>query len=259
MHPGPRSQRWSAEGYAANAGFVPALGEPLVDLLDPRPGQRVLDLGCGDGALTARIAERGARVLGVDSSPDLLDAARARGLEVARQDGRRLAFDAAFDAVFSNAALHWMDDQDAVLEGVFRALKSGGRLVAEMGGHGNVAAIVTALMAALRWRGIDGAARMPWHFPAVEACSERLRRHGFEVERIESFARPTPLPTGMRGWLETFANPFLEGLEAAVRESVLEDAVALLEPSLRGEGGVWTADYVRLRFVARKPGRDQAA
>lgn len=253
MHPEPRSQRWSAEDYAAHAGFVPALGGPLVDLLDPRPGERVLDLGCGDGVLTARIAGRGARVVGVDSSPDLLAVARQRGLEVIERDAGRLGFGNAFDAVFSNAALHWMDDQDAVLRGVMRALRGNGRFVAEMGGHGNVAAIVTALVAALHGRGIDAASRIPWHFPTAAACSERLRRHGFEVEYVELFPRPTPLPTDMRGWLETFANPFLEGLDRVDRDSVLEQVVETLSPSLRDGTGRWTADYVRLRFVARKP------
>lgn len=246
------SQRWSSQSYAANAGFVAALGAPLLALLDPRPRERVLDLGCGDGALTAAIAARGAHVLGVDASADLLAAAAARGLAVRRMDGQALDFDADFDAVFTNAALHWMPDHDAVLSGIARALVPGGRFVGEFGGHGNVAAIVTALIAALERIGVDCAARHPWTFPTAEAWAERLSRHGFRVLDCALIPRPTPLPTGLDGWLATFANPFVAGLTDADRASVLAHAARLLAPSLRDRAGRWSADYVRLRFAAAR-------
>src|SRR5579875_671222 len=163
---GVAQQHWLAERYAANAAFVPALGTAALALLAPQPGERILDLGCGDGVLTAKIAAAGAAVA-VDAAPDMVRAARARGLDARVMDGRALAFAGEFDAVFSNAALHWMREADAVLAGVFRALKPGGRFVAEMGGHGNIAAIITALSAVLARRGVDAAALNPFYFPSA--------------------------------------------------------------------------------------------
>jgi SAM-dependent methyltransferase len=244
------TQTWSAQGYAENAAFVPVYGSEVLDLLDPRPGERVLDLGCGDGTLTAEISRRGASVLGVDSSVELLGAAQARGVPTQRMDGQALTFEAEFDAIFSNAALHWMRDHDAVVQGVRRALKPGGRFVGEFGGHGNVAAIVTALVAALDRRGLDGAKRIPWVFPTAQEWRQRLERHGFEVQLTALIPRPTPLPTGMEGWLVTFANPFVSDLPDGLRKDVLVEAVRLLGPTLRARDGAWTADYVRLRFAA---------
>ena len=165
---GRPAQHWDPDRYARNARFVADLGAPLVDLLDPRPDERVLDLGCGDGALTEKLAGQTAAVVGVDSSGEQVAAARARGLDAHVMDGHRLTFAAEFDAVVSNAALHWMLRPDAVIAGVWRALKPGGRFVAEMGGAGNVALIKAALVAALDRRGLDGAAHVPWYFPTVE-------------------------------------------------------------------------------------------
>ncbi|WP_026874031.1 class I SAM-dependent methyltransferase [Inquilinus limosus] len=243
-------QSWSAEGYARNARFVADLGQPVLDLLAPRPGERILDLGCGDGALTAKLAAAGAEVVGADSSAELVAAARALGLDARIADGQALPFAAEFDAVFSNAALHWMPKADAVIAGVRRALKPGGRFVGEFGGHGNVAAIVTALVAALNARGLDGAARVPWFFPTPAEYAAKLEAQGFRVDTIGLVPRPTPLPTGMRGWLDTFANPLLDGIDGPARSALLDEVEALLAPSLRDQAGQWTADYVRLRFAA---------
>ena len=248
------AQAWSAGGYAHHAGFVSALGAPLIDALDPAPGMRVLDLGCGDGELAAAIAARGASVSGVDASASMVEAARARGLDARVGDGQALGalFGAdAFDAVFSNAALHWMPDAEAVLAGVAAVLRPGGRFVGEAGGHGNVAAVATALLAALAERGIDGRARWPWRFPTDGEWTDALGRRGFDVDECRLVPRPTPLPTGIDGWLETFADPFLDGLDEAGRTGVRSRVAELLAPSLRDSAGRWTADYVRLRFVAR--------
>jgi len=245
------SQEWSAERYARNARFVAELGEPVVDWLNPKPNERVLDVGCGDGALTASIVARGAEVVGADSSPDLVSAARARGIDARVIDAYALPFRTEFDAAFSNAALHWMREPDLVIAGVQRALKPRGRFVGEMGAHGNVAAISTAILAVLRAHGIDGEARWPWYFPTPAEFAERLETHRFVVQRIQLIPRPTPLPTGMRGWLETFANPFLAGVHDEQRSTMLEEVTSLLAPSLRGRAGSWTADYVRLRFAAQ--------
>ena len=163
---------WNAGTYVHNAGFVAELGVPVLDLLAPRPGERILDLGCGDGALTLTLAARGAEVVGVDASADMAAAARARGLDARRLDGHALSLEATggqpFDAVFSNAALHWMLDPDAVIAGVARVLRPGGRFVGEFGGAGNVGQIGRALVSALERRGLDGATVWPWYFPDAE-------------------------------------------------------------------------------------------
>ncbi len=245
------SQEWSADGYARNARFVAELGEPVVDWLDPKPSERVLDVGCGDGALTASIVARGADVVGIDASTSLIAAARGRGIDARVIDAYALPFHAEFDAAFSNAALHWMRDPDRVLAGIRLALTPVGRFVGEMGAQGNVAAICTAILAVLRAHNIDGEARWPWYFPSPAEYAARLETHGFTVLRMELIPRPTPLPTGMRGWLDTFANPFLVGVAGQQREAMLEEMTSLLAPSLRGRGGGWTADYVRLRFAAQ--------
>jgi SAM-dependent methyltransferase len=244
-------QEWNASRYAAHARFVADLGMPVVELLAPRPGEQILDLGCGDGALTARLTELGCEVIGVDADPDMVRAARERGIDARLADGAALPFEHEFDAVFSNAALHWMKaDPDAVVAGVVRALRPGGRFVGEFGGHGNVAAIAVALLAALARRGLDGRAVHPWDFPTPQEYRARLERHGFAVHTIELIPRPTLLPTGIAAWLGVFADPFLVAVPESERESVRKDAIALLKPVLCDSLGNWTADYVRLRFAA---------
>jgi trans-aconitate methyltransferase len=240
-------QSWSAAAYAENARFVADLGAPVLDLLAPMVGERILDLGCGDGALTADIAAAGATVVGVDGAPDLVRAASGRGLDARIMDGQGLNFTAEFDAVFSNAALHWMPDADAVLAGVARACKPGARFVGEMGGHGNVAAISTALRAVLSKHGVESG--FTWFFPTAESYRARLTRHGFAVRSIALIYRPTLLPTGIDGWLATFAAPFLHAVPRALHGKILAEVAKLLAPALRDDEGHWIADYVRLRFA----------
>jgi len=250
-------QRWSAERYARNAAFVPAFGVPLVDRLAPQPGERILDLGCGDGTLTRQIGERGATVVGVDASPDFVAAASRAGIDARLCDARALAFDGEFDAVFSNAVLHWVIDADAALRGIHRALRPGGRFVAELGGHGCIGAIVVALTVALERRG--RALQSPWYFPTADDYAGKLRAHGFEIDAIELYPRLTPLPTGIRGWLETFGGPIIDVLPEAERAGAVDDVEALLRPVLCDGAGRWTADYVRLRLAAhRRIGGDEA-
>jgi SAM-dependent methyltransferase len=244
------AQTWNARDYAENARFVADLGAPVIDLLAPRAGEDILDVGCGDGALTARIAQVGARVVGIDNSHELIAAARAAGVDAHLMDAREIAFDAAFDAVFSNAALHWAGEPERVLRGVRRALRPGGRFVGEFGGHGNVAAIRTALAATLQARGLEVAS--PWYFPTAEEYGERLQVHGFAFESIALLARPTLLPTGLRAWLDTFANPFVVSVAPAERDEILAAVTVLLAPVLRDSQGRWTADYIRLRFATRR-------
>ena len=247
----PAGQDWSAAGYAANAGFVPALGADVLELLAPRPGERILDLGCGDGVLTARLRDAGAEVTGLEPDADMVAAARARGLRVLVADAHDPFPESGFDAIFSNAALHWMRDAPRVLANCFTALRPGGRLVAEQGGHGNVAAVVTALQAARAARGLSPA--RIWDFPSVALTRKRLEALGFEVTEARLIPRPTPLPTGMAGWLSTFGAPFAADLPEAERAGLLADAEALLATALHDPEAGWVADYVRLRFAARKP------
>jgi len=248
------TQTWNATGYAANASFVPALGQPVLDLLQPQPGEKILDLGCGDGVLTEKLSALGVQVLGVDSSANMVEAAKTRGLDARVIDATAMTFENEFDAVFSNAVLHWIkDDPDAAIAGAYRALRRPGRFVGELGGHGCVAAVNLALIVALEKRGVRNAAEVtPWYFPTVDDYTQRLERAGFKAESVQLIPRPTPLPTGMRGWLETFANPFCAVLPAEERSAFLDEATNMLRPVLCDEQGRWTADYMRLRFVARK-------
>ncbi|HTZ60560.1 MAG TPA: methyltransferase domain-containing protein [Acidobacteriaceae bacterium] len=246
-------QTWDVSRYSGNGRFVALLAEPLVESLNPQAGERILDLGCGDGFLTLRIAESGAKLVGVDSSPHMIAAARERGVDAHCISGETLPFEQEFHAVLSNAALHWMSDQDAVLEGVYRALKPGGRFVAEFGGQGNIAAIRVALMAVLGARGIPREKIENNSFFSPGDYRARLEFHGFQVEDIALIPRPTPLPSGMAAWLETFRSSVLELLPPAERQVAVDEIVGLLKPVLCDRQGHWTADYVRLRFLARKP------
>ncbi|HET7212864.1 MAG TPA: methyltransferase domain-containing protein [Terriglobia bacterium] len=249
---GEVAQEWKADRYAEHAPFVPSLGRPVLDLLNPQSGERILDVGCGDGALSLMISEAGATVVGVDGSLDMVAAAKQRGVDARLANAFHLSFEAEFDAAFSNAALHWMKhDPDAVLRGVRRSLKRGGRFAGEFGGHGNVAAITVALLAVLHRHGIkDVASFHPWYFPTAEEYRSKLETAGFQVESIELFPRPVTLPTDMRGWMKTFAGPFTQALPLHMRDGALDEAVGLLRPALCDSEGHWTVDYVRLRFLA---------
>jgi trans-aconitate methyltransferase len=246
-------QNWNAEQYGKVGSFVHQLAGGVVEWLAPQPEEKILDLGCGDGQLTARLAASGAIVTGVDASAEMVAAARSRGIDAVTAFAEHLpCTDASFDAVFSNAALHWVRDQDAMMGEVHRVVRPGGRFVAEMGGHGNIAAIRVALMAVLARHGHADAEDGVNYYPTPESYRRRLERHGFTVERIELIPRPTPLGEGgMAAWLRTFRSGVLEGLPEALRETVVEETCALLEPALLDEDGNWVADYVRLRFRAR--------
>jgi len=190
---GPTSnQTWNPKHYSEHARFVSDLGMPVVALLAPVRGERILDLGCGDGPLTKHLRDLGCNVVGVDGSLEMVTAAKALGLDAHVMDGHALQFGGEFDAVFSNAALHWMKQPERVIAGVWRALKPRGRFVAEFGGDGNVATITAALEQALTARGIDAAAINPWYNPTVEEYRYLLKVQGFTVNSIALFPRPTP-------------------------------------------------------------------
>jgi len=246
------TQTWDTHAYELNGAFVHGLAGGVLEWLAARQGERILDLGCGDGQLTQRIAASGAHIVGADASSDMVTAARSRGVDAVEAPAESLPYaDAQFDAVFSNAALHWVRDQDAMMTQVHRVLKPGGRFVAEMGGQGNIAAIRVALMAVLARHKFGDREDGVNYYPTPEGYKRRLEKHGFHIQQIALIPRPTPLAeSGMAGWLRTFRRGVLDGLPEALRDTVVDETVALLAPVLRDEEGKWTGDYVRLRFIA---------
>jgi trans-aconitate methyltransferase len=249
--------RWNAAHYDHYLQYVGELGKGLIDLLDPRPSQRILDLGCGTGDLTAEMAQRGATVVGLDQSPAMIQRAQAKypalTFIVARAETFRTA--EPFDAVFSNAALHWMPDATAVAQTLWQVLKPHGRLVAELGAQGNVQTVISAIERALTESGISPRGKNPWYFPTIGEYTSLLESQGFHTLFASHFERPTVLADGARGldhWLDGFAASYLDGLSLEVRARVVTRVRELCRPQLFFKGQ-WHIDYQRLRVVAQKP------
>jgi len=246
-----KTTSWDPQAYAKNARFVADLAQPLLELLAPKNDEIIMDLGCGDGALTEKIA-RGVTVVGSDASFAQARAAKERGLSIVVVDGHHLCFKPQFDAVFTNAALHWMEQPGKVVEGVWQCLKTGGRFVGEFGAKGNVETVRSALHAALRRRAVDPLAVDPWYYPSAEDFSNLLVNSSFTVRYIEIIQRPTQLPGELLNWMEIFAQPFTNAVEKVHRQSFLDEVSQRCETELRDEEGRWRIDYVRLRFAAVK-------
>jgi trans-aconitate methyltransferase len=246
-------QSWNPESYERNAGFVADLGAGVFDLLAPKAGERILDVGCGHGKLTQKITAIGAEVIAVDASPEQVEGACARGLDARVMDARKLNFEDQFDAVFSNAALHWVKEADLVIEGVKKALVAGGRFVGEMGGAGNVARVGESIERVMERRGLKMADYWPWYFPTLADYQGRLETAGFHVGAIELFARPTPIPGDIIGWLETFGESFLADVPGGEQAAFLADVRDDLAADMQDDQGNWSVDYVRLRFQALLP------
>lgn len=244
--------RWEVEKYNRNAGYVSAYGRELLDLLSPKRGETILDIGCGAGELAEKLAAFGCVVVGIDSSSEMVAGAKRRGVAAQVVDAQKMNFDNQFDAVFSNAALHWMKDADAALRKVYAALKSNGRFCAEFGAKGNVNTIVSAIYAQLEKAHLNGDDYNPWYFPSGAAYQLKLEKNGFHVTAMEVFKRPTQLPTNMIAWLDTFAAPFLKDIPPAKRADFMANVSNQIAEKLQDENGDWFADYVRCRFLAKK-------
>jgi trans-aconitate methyltransferase len=246
--------RWDSNLYDDKHSFVWKHGAALLEVLAPQPGERILDVGCGTGHLTAKMAEAGALVIGIDSSCEMITEARRHYPDVCFEiaDARDFAFDEPFDAVFSNAVLHWVKEPEQAIDCVRRALKPLGRFVAEFGGRGNVRTIVSALDTTSRAIGL-GAWAHPWYFPGIGEYTSLLERNELEVTEASLFDRPTPLEgeEGLRRWVEMFAGSLLDRVPPADREGFFRRVGEIARPTLYRDG-TWFADYCRLRIVARR-------
>jgi trans-aconitate methyltransferase len=248
---------WNAKLYDAKHDFVWKYGSDLVSLLDPQAGERILDLGCGTGHLTAQIAESGARVTGVDRSAEMVAAARLAypNLKFEIADARNRTCHGEFDAVFSNATLHWIHEPELVLQGIWKALRVGGRFVAEFGGKKNIGAMQDAFDRALVELGAAKPGEVqPWYYPSVSEYATLVEKNGFEVRFITLFDRPTGLAdgaAGMRNWIAMFGTDYLARAGDARREEFLRRVEEILRPKLFRDGQ-WWADYRRLRLAAYK-------
>ncbi|WP_342417758.1 methyltransferase domain-containing protein [Paenibacillus sp. FSL R10-2782] len=251
----PITNEWNSGTYDDKLNLVAELGGGALFLLQPRPGERILDVGCGSGDLTAKIAAAGAIPTGLDLSEEMVKRARQKYpfLNVQVEDACHYRTDTPFDAVYSHAVLHWIKDADAVVRSIWLALREGGRFVAEFAGNGNVAVLTTAMEQTLEAHGYAWAGRNPWYFPTIGEYASLLEQAGFRVTLAQHFDRPTPLrtDTGVRGWLDKFADYFFLDVTPADKVSIYRAIEAKVKPSI-DQGGQWMADTSRLRIVAIK-------
>jgi trans-aconitate 2-methyltransferase len=250
------AEKWDPTLYDAKHAFVWEKARALVEWLAPEKGERILDLGCGTGQLSAEIAACGCEVVGVDRSREMIAEARNKFpvLRFEVCDARFMPFENEFDAVFSNAALHWIPQAEQVVAGVARALRPAGRFVAEFGGQGNVHHLVQALEKGLAEIGASPEAANPWYYPSIAEYSALLEKHGLEVRQAILFDRPTKLEDGERGlatWINMFGQSFLERVSGAQRNGYLSAVENAARPRL-WKSGHWELDYRRLRLAAWK-------
>ncbi len=248
--------KWDNNLYDEKHGFVSKYGEEVTGLLNPKNGEEILDLGCGTGGLAELIRLKGAQVTGIDNSPEMIEAAKQKYplIDFQLQPATGFTFDKKFDAVFSNAVLHWVLEKEKAVKQIYDCLKTNGRFVAEMGGKGNVAHIVNALKNALNKNGFSGISKKEiWYFPSLSEYASLLEQNGFRVIFATHFDRETLLKdeNGIKDWLRMFARSYLEGVSDKEIEAVLEDAGQQLRTT-NYRDGKWYADYKRLRIVALK-------
>jgi trans-aconitate 2-methyltransferase len=248
--------KWDAGLYDDKHSFVWKLAGGVLELLNAQSAERILDLGCGTGHLSAKIAETGAEVVGIDRSPEMIRQAKEKypSLHFEVMDAREISLDGTFDAVFSNATLHWIKEPERAIDGIARLLKPGGRFVAEFGGKGNTRELMDAVERSWQKLGIAGPPPNPWYYPSIPEYTGLLEKHGFEVIHANLFDRPTPLddgPRGLRNWLQMFGSSFVEGLPEATRENLLAEIERELRPKLFRDDQ-WVMDYRRLRVAAKQ-------
>ena len=251
------NNNWNTALYESKHGFVWKYGEGLIELLAPQPGEHILDLGCGTGQLTDKIAATGAKVTGIDRSEEMITKARENypQLNFTVADATNFTLEQPLDAVFSNAVLHWIKQPEAVINCIQQSLKPGGRFVAEFGGKGNVRQILQALIETVANSRYDLSPQVnPWYFPSIGEYTSLLEKQGLEVTYARLFDRPTPLESGDAGltnWLKMFAGNFLSGLSTEEEKRILEQVLTRLKPTLYNDG-IWKVDYRRIRIVAVK-------
>ncbi|MFJ8063623.1 class I SAM-dependent methyltransferase [Psychrobacillus sp. NPDC096426] len=248
---------WNATLYDDKDKFVSSFGEDLVSFLNPQMGEYILDVGCGTGDLAHDISKSGATVTGIDAAHSMIEAAKEKypDIHFSVQDGEQFSFEPKFHAVFSNAAIHWMKNQQKVVQNCYNALLPSGRFVAELGGANNIQSIVYTIKETSDHLSIPyDATLFPWVFPTREEMAEHLIHAGFKIVLIEHYERPTPLvgEDGIRNWLEMFSSNMFKNLTDEEKEAIYSECERILRPQLYKENG-WVADYWRLRFIAQKP------
>ncbi|WP_456400143.1 class I SAM-dependent methyltransferase [Persephonella sp.] len=242
---------WNAEKYEKHADFVPRLAFPLIDLLGDIKGKKILDVGCGDGTLTLELVNRGADVIGIDSSPEMVKASKSKGIKAILGTATDLPFYEEFDAVFSNAVLHWVPEAEKALENIAKSLKDGGIFVAEFGGKGNIQSIIQAMEQVFEENPEFGKFKNIWYFPDANEYKSLLEKAGFKVEYIELIPRPTPIDH-IQNWLEIFTNVYTSHLAKSQINLFRSRVRELLKSRLYTPEKGWVADYVRLRLKAVK-------
>lgn len=251
------ADNWNAELYDTKHKFVSEYGNSLIGLLSPQPSENILDLGCGTGDLSYKIGESGAHIVGIDQSENMIRQASSKYPDIAFdvQNAAKLPYTNQFDAVFSNAVLHWIKEPGAALEGVFRSLKQGGRFVAEFGGKGNVELITSSLIQQITETGFEfSPEQFPWYYPSIGEYTALMEKSGFYVTFAMHFDRPTPLEgeDGLKNWIRMFCTQLLEGIPEQETEMIIANTEKQLKGSL-WKNGHWIADYKRIRVIGIKP------
>lgn len=250
-----RKDQWNPSLYDDKHSFVSAFGDSLVKVLAPKKGEKILDVGCGTGDLACQMADAGAKVVGIDSSEKMIAKAKEKypHLSFYVKDVTQLDFHNEFDAVFSNAVLHWVRQPEKALTNIYNSLKKGGRFVAEFGGKGNVQTISQAIDTQIKKAGIEKNIPFPWYFPSIGEYTTLMEQAGFRVIFAMHFDRPTPLEgeEGLKNWIDMFGSLFFEGIHEETKQQIIENVEKSLKPSLFENGG-WIADYKRIRVIGIK-------
>jgi trans-aconitate methyltransferase len=245
------TNRWNADKYNQHADFVSNLALPVVDLLNPQANEKILDLGCGDGTLAIEIEKFSTKVLAVDLSENMVEKAKEKGIEAYVMSATELTFDNQFDAVFSNAVLHWVKEPETAIKKISAALKAGGRFIAEFGGYGNIKYLTDAMQEVFDKHEEYGKFKLPWYFPKETEYQKLLEENGFMIDSIELIPRPTKIDD-IANWLDIFANGIVLHLTEEQQDSFKQEVRTILKPKIYNEKDGWVADYVRLRLKAGK-------